>query len=285
MDISGVMENAASTITGSVAKAKIKIQDNRARKTKKLTLNEMGKQKTGGAGGFGAVSNLTTYTSGLSDALVNAVAKTAGVDLDTKYNRMMEVQFNPASLRLSAMGGDDDVQTTNYTQDGAGISRGAVGLHVEMSVKLIFDQISNYAAFTQDMLTVSTSRAASQAASAIGGAISNALKGTPASVQQIVESFVSTMRNENTRRICFQWGEFYYEGVLSRVNSTYTMFDLAGNPIRAEVMMVLYLVDDDLDKEFNEYWEDAYFAAFIESDPAALAMYNLLKAKKGLPTG
>ncbi len=280
MDVSGVFENAASTITGSVAKAKIKIQDNRARKTKKLTLNEMGKQKTGGAGGFGAVSNLTTYASGLSDTLVNAVANAAGVDLDTKYNRMMEVQFNPSSLRLSAMGGDDDVQTTNYTQDGAGISRGAVGLHVEMSVKLIFDQISNYAAFTQDMLTLSSSRAISQATSAI----SNAIKSTPASVQQIVESFVATMRNENTRRICFQWGDFYYEGVLSRVNSTYTMFDLAGNLIRAEVMMVLYLVDDDLDKEFNEYWEDAYHAAFIEGDPAAEAMFNMLKAKKGLPS-
>lgn len=279
MDISGSLQNAMSTVTGSVAKAKIKIQDNRERKTKQLTLNEMGKQK---ASGLNPTSALSSYTQGFADMAMGMAASVGGIDFDTKYNREMEVQFNPASIQLSSIGGDDDVQRTNYTQDGAGISRGAIGLHMELSVKLIFDQISNYGAFTQDMFTLSTSRAASQAASAVGGAISELFGGPTASVQMIVESFIATMRNENTRRICFQWGEFYYEGILSRINTTYTMFDLSGNPVRAEVQMILYLVDDDIDKEFNEYWYDAYYEAFIAGNPAAEVMMKLVEKGKAL---
>jgi hypothetical protein len=266
-----------STVTGSVAKARIKIKDNRARKTATLKKGEMGKQA---AGGLNATSALGSYVNKAANAAGKVASNVVpGALKGDKYDKVMEVQFNPTTLQLSSMGGADDVQVTNYTQDGAGVSRGPVGLHTELSFKLIFDQLSNYGAFTQDMLTLSTSRAVSQTAGAIGGLIS----GTKPSVQMIVEAFVATMRNENTRRICFEWGEFYYEGILSRVNSAYTMFDLSGNPVRAEVQVVLYLVDDDIDKEFNEYWYDAYYKAFIEGNPAAEAM--MLLAEKGKSLG
>ena len=277
MDIRGVLENAASTVTGSVEKAKIRIKDDRERKTKKPTLNEMGKQKTGG---LSSASALRSYTKGVTQMVTDVFSSVTGAD--GKYNRVMEVQFNPSSLRLSAMGGGEDVQCTNYRQNSGEITRGAIGLHVEMSVKLIFDQISNFSAFTNDMLTLSSSRVLSQATSAGIQAVSQLINGQTASVQMLVESFVATMRNENTRRVCFEWGEFYYEGILSRVNSTYTMFDLNGNPIRAEVTMVLYLVDTSMDKEYSEYWKDAYHDAFIAGNPVAEAMVALANKKKGL---
>ena len=275
MDIRGVLDNAVATVTGSVAKAKIRIKDNRSRREQALNLKEMGKQKSGG---LGAASALAGYASDAAGKGLEAAVKTVGVDVDTNYNRVMEVQFNPSSLMLRSYGGSENLQAANYTKDDIGITRGKLGVHTEMQVKLIFDQISNYSAFTSDMLTLSTSRAVSQAAGAIGGLIG----GPSASVQMIVEAFIATMRNENTRRVCFEWGEFYYEGMLSRVNTDYTMFDLSGNPIRAEVTMVLYLVDDDLDKEFNEYWYDAYYAAFIEGNPTAEAMMKLLEKGKML---
>ncbi len=278
MDISSVMDSAVSTITGSVAKAKIRIKDNRSRVEQQLKLNEMGKQKSGG---LGAASALAGYATDAATKGVAMAAKSVGLDFNTNYNRVMEVQFNPSSLMLRSYGGSENLQNTNYTRTGGGITRGTVGVHAEMQVKLIFDQISNYSAFTADMLTLSTTRATSQLAGAVG--LDKLFEGGPsASVQMVVESFIATMRNENTRRVCFEWGEFYYEGVLSRVNTTYTMFDLSGNPIRAEVTMVLYLVDDDLDKEFDEYWYDAYYAAFIEGNPAAKVMMSMLEKGKSL---
>ena len=279
MDVSGVLQNAASTISGSVEKAKIRIKDNRDKREKQATVTEMGKQKTGGVNVSGA---LGSYTKSVAQMGFEAFSKTMGEDLNTDYNRVMEVQFNPASLRLSGQGGGEGIQTANYKQNGGDITLGAIGLHVEMSVKLIFDQISNYSAFTNDLLTLSSSRVVSQATSAGIDAVSQKINGKTASVQMLVESFIATMRNENTRRICFEWGEFYYEGILSRVTSNYTMFDLNGNPIRAEVTMVLYLVDSSMDKNFGQYWKDAYYDAFIAGNPTAEAMMALAEKTKGL---
>ena len=84
------------------------------------------------------------------------------------------------------------------------------------------------------------------------------------------------MRNENTREICFEWGEFKYEGLLSRINATYKMFDINGNPIRAEVDMVMYLLDMEvMGNKGVDYWEDAYYDAFIADNPAAMSMMAL----------
>lgn len=274
-------QNALSTVTGNVEKAKIKIRDDRGRKTAELKLKDMEKQKTSaglGIGGIDVGDALADAVDSVADAAKNAIEAATGLNLDTTYNREMTVQFNPSSLHISSRGGDE-VQITNFNRNNNGISRGMVNNHIEMSVKLIFDQVSNSGAFVQDMMTVSSSRVIKSATDAIA----DFLFGTSTqSVQMIVESFVATMRDENTRRICFEWGEFYYEGILNNVTTAYTMFDISGNPVRAEVTLTLYLVDDDIDKDFDEYWYDAYYAAFIEGNPTAMAMMAAAKASKAL---
>ena len=262
-----VLENAKATALGSVAKAKIKIRDTRAKRQSDLSEADM--PKASGGNGF----SVPGVDPG---ALLDNLPSVPGIFNSDGYNREMTVQFNPSSLSIRSVGGDDDVQITNYTQDANGVSRGAVGLYVEFSVKLIFDQISNTAAFAQDMLTVSSSRAISSVTGAIGDAL---FGGSQQSVQMIVESFIAAMRNESTRFICFEWGEFMYEGMLSRVNTAYKMFDINGNPIRAEVELVIYLVDQEvMSNKYTEYWYDAYYNAFIAGNPAAMAMMELAEA-------
>lgn len=281
MGYEDVFQNAISSAVGDVAKAKIRIYDNRGRKNASLKEGDMAKQKSGGSSKFGS---LEATVGGLSDNLLKkAASKFAGKEKVNPvgiYNRELTVQFNPSSLQLSSVAGDDDMQITSYNSTASGVKTGAVKLHIELSVKLIFDQVSNNAAFVQDLLTLDSSKAIGMATSAVGNAINSRWGTTPQSVQVIVEAFTAAMRNENTRRVCFEWGEFCYEGIISRMNTNYTMFDISGNPVRAEVSMVLYLVDEDTDKDFDEYWKDAYFDAFIDGNIAAMAMMEL--AEKGL---
>ncbi len=283
--------NSLSTVTGSVEKATIWIRDERELKKKGIK-KEKGKGYTSstGMGLLGAASSLTSYTPSILDGITDAVKSVAGLDLGSKkikrlqkggYNRSIPVQFNPTSLRLSGHAGDDDVQITNFTQDGRGIGRGAMNLQIEMSVNLIFDQISNTAAFQQDMLTLSTSRAASSVANIANELL---LGRKTQSVQVIVEAFVAALRSDLTRMVCFEWGEVLYEGMLRTVNTEYTMFDINGNPVRATVGLLIYLLEstnDGLKDYSNRYWYQAYYDAFIKGNPAAEAMNKL--AKKPAP--
>ncbi len=284
MAFTDVLSNVSSTITGNVTKAKIWIKDQRNRTTITLNKEQMEKLKTGSSIGL---ADLGIDEEALASAVAAAAAamEKAGkvleafdINITSDYNKYIEVQFNPSSLRLNSYAGDEDAQLNNYTQTGANISRGAVDRHIELSFKLIFDSMSNMAAFQQDMMTASSSSVASAAKSLITGFFSS---GT--SVQMAVEGFVGIMRNENTRFVCFEWGEFKYEGLLSRVNSNYTAFDMNGNPVRAEVSVVMYLVDPAVGKgEETGYWFDAYYAAYIENNPTARLMKELAKLQGGL---
>lgn len=272
MAFTDVMQNGISSVTGSVEKAIIKIRDERDLKRASLSKEEITKLKSSGGLGLDIdldVSALETYTAGLADTVMNSMSSIAGIDLTSDgYSRIIEVQFNPTSLQLRSNAGGD-VQLTDYTQDGNGISRGPSGLHVDLSVRLIFDQISNTAAFQQDNMTLSSTRITAAAASAVGGLL---FGDSAQSVQVTVEAFIAALRNENTRWICFEWGEFKYEGIVRQVNSNYTMFDINGNPVRAEVELVIYLADPSIKANSSGYWYDAYYAAFIDGNPTAMAM-------------
>ncbi len=285
MPLNAVM-NAVSTVTGSVEKAVIRLRDMRH-----FTEDQLKESKgaTFSNSAMASLSNdltvLKTAGTGLLGAAASAAKNLMGMTSQApkEYNRAIQVQFNPSSLKLSGHAGDDDVQITNFTQDGRGVSRGAANLQMDFSVNLIFDQISNTAAFQQDMLTLSSSRLISSIGNNALNAIGNLLGGKPQSVQVTVEAFVAALRNDKTRMICFEWGELCYEGMLRQVNTTYTMFDVTGNPVRAEVGLVIYLMESSsqgIADYTNRYWYTAYYNAYIKGNPLAESMLKLTK----LPT-
>jgi hypothetical protein len=279
--------NSVMTATGSVEKATIWIRDERELLKKGIVKSgASGYVSSKGVGMLAAASTLTSYTPSVLDGVTNAIKSAVGIDLTSKkikrlqkggYNRSIPVQFNPTSLRISGRGGDDDVQINNYTQAGRGIGRGAMGFQIELSLNLIFDQVSNTAAFQQDMLTLSSSRAVSSAANIVNEV---ALGRKTQSVQVVVEAFIAALRSDKTRMLCFEWGEMMYEGMLRTVNTEYTMFDINGNPVRASVGLLLCLIEsteDGLRDYSNRYWYQAYYDAFIKGNPAAEKMTRLAK--------
>ncbi|MBR1861748.1 MAG: hypothetical protein IJ796_07810 [Lachnospiraceae bacterium] len=273
-----LMDNLASTVTGNVAKAVIKIKDKRNLNEDDLNEREMAKiQSTIAFGDIAELSAIADAANAAAGALKD-VADALGVDLGDGYTSKLEVQFNPTSIRISGYAGDDDAQIMDFSQNGRGLTAGALSCNLQMSVNLIFDQISNTAAFQQDMLTFSSSSLASMGKGALTAAKDLLFGGKKLSLQMIVEAFVATMRNEKTREVCFEWGDMKYEGVLRQVNTDYTMFDINGNPVRATVGLSIYLRDNKEDYS-NGYWFDAYTAAFIDGNPMAMAALKMANTK------
>ncbi len=278
-----VLVGQVGSSLGAVAKATIFLQDLRHLQETQLKKYDISASKSGMASPIsgladkvGTLKSMTTagsLTGKLASKLGNLGGNGAQPPDDT-YNRAIEVQFNPDSIHLRSNAGDDDVQINNYSQDSSqkGIGHGSMDIHVEMSVKLVFDQIQNITSFQQDMLDLSASQKVSQGVSALNGVL-----GKSQSVQVIVEAFVAALRNPYTRMICFSWGDLQYEGMLRQVNTTYTMFNMAGAPVRATVELILYLVEanNGATKDYtNGYWYDAYYNAFIDNNPLAQMMLD-----------
>ena len=275
--------NGASTLTGSVEKAVIWLRDQRPLKEADIKEKKPSSYNFSALGSLVDLPDVLTAATGLGDIARGALKAAMGLGSKApkEYNKCIEVQFNPSSIKISGHAGDDDVQITNFTQDGRGVSRGAANLQMDFSVSLIFDQVSNTAAFQQDLLTISSSRGIAMGGKIVTDALGGLLGGgKPQSVQVMVEAFIAALRNDKTRMVCFEWGELCYEGMLRQVNTNYTMFDMLGNPVRAEVGLVLYLMETSakgISDYTDRYWAVAYEEAFINGNPLAETVYNLTR--------
>lgn len=73
---------------------------------------------------------------------------------------------------------------------------------------------------------------------------------------------MAAIRNEDHRPMIFQWGSLRYMGVLNAVSGKYTMFNTAGNPIRAEVQLSMLMggaAQDSFDgASYLDYWKKRY---------------------------
>ena len=282
MALDAVM-NGISTLTGSVEKAVIWLRDQRPLKETDIKEKKPSSYNFSALGSLVDLPDVLPAATGVGDLASGALKKAMGLrsKAPKEYNKCIEVQFNPSSIKISGHAGDDDVQITNFTQDGRGVSRGAANLQMDFSVSLIFDQVSNTAAFQQDLLTISSSRGIQMGGKIVTDVVGGLLGGgKPQSVQVMVEAFIAALRNDKTRMVCFEWGELCYEGMLRQVNTNYTMFDMLGNPVRAEVGLVLYLMETSakgISDYTDRYWAVAYEEAFINGNPLAETVYNLTR--------
>ena len=293
-------QNALSSLSGNIEKAVIKIADDRLKDGQLVKQNAVKAQ--GGATSNTASLEANTKlvrlaarkaaetTAKLAKSIMSKLQQLHGdaaasmpeyqaakKDLESanaiingdagapEYDKVYVVQFNPSSLSLSSYAADSEVEIQDYQKNGNGITKGAVALHVELSVQLIFDRVVPTEAFTEDFLNYSPSAIVKRAGNAIIGAIAGE-GGEVNSVQTQIEGFMAAMRNERTRRICFEWGKLSYAGVLRNVSGAYTMFDRYGKPVRGTVTLKLYLRDKNVSPTDMGYWESAYNKAFSSSN-------------------
>lgn len=177
-------------------------------------------------------------------------------------------QFNPAALRISAYGGGMAPMTVYRDQNGgkAGnqaksggdqVDYGPIDETVTVSFKVVFDAVRNAQAFISDR--------ANPAPTNLGRQGADLIRSAAGMVRPVVEGFLAAVRNSRTRRVIFQWGDLRYGGYLNKVQCRYTMFDIAGEPVRAEVDLSLVCsCHDDCDNK--ELWRRRYNALVAGKD-------------------
>ncbi|MCI8670050.1 MAG: hypothetical protein HFI34_11125 [Lachnospiraceae bacterium] len=149
--------------------------------------------------------------------------------LQQEVKKTFRVQFNPSSLSIST-----DRRKKDPKKD---VSEKNMAADIDimdfpsntMSVKLIFDRVNNQDAFMNENLVLNPTSIAAQ--------VTHAVKKEEFTVQPYVDGFTAAIRNPDTRKLTFQWGDFTFSGTLKSVSAVYTMFSISGRPVRAEVTL------------------------------------------------
>lgn len=191
----------------------------------------------------------------ISSASATASAVMHGLGTNKKHT--LTFQINPSSIQIMARGGGRGLVSNYGKAEGnqrGELSHKALNPYINISFKAIFDATNIADAFMEERLTASP---VSVAKNALTAAV-----GHEYSVRSQVEGFLAALRNEEHRVAVFQWGKLRYTGVLNSISGRYTMFNTAGNPIRAEIqvgMLIGTVQKDSLDRVgYMSYWRDRY---------------------------
>lgn len=182
-------------------------------------------------------------------------------DVEGITRKLFYVQFNPNELSLSGHGGGM-TRKMDYSAEGSTITFGKADVRITLNVKLIFDKVDPQDAFMGDKFNMSATSIATGTAKAALSATGK----KDNSVQAEVEGFIAALRSRYTRRITFHWGTMTYTGILSRVSSQYTMFNVLGQPIRAYVNLSMVCADEDVSPNSMGVWERYYQQLFEAGD-------------------
>ena len=206
-----------------------------------------------------SVSQASATTSKIMHNMENAVPGMEGMEsaLGNMGGKMFKVQFNPNSLQVTARGGGRSLVSNYGAKDvnqQTTIQYRALDPYITVSFTIMFDATNNADAFMEERLTIGATTLAKNVATAIVG--------KEYTVRPQVEGFLAAIRNEDHRPMIFQWGSLRYIGVLNAVSGRYTMFNTAGNPIRAEVQLSMLMggaAKDSFDgASYLDYWKNRY---------------------------
>ena len=163
----------------------------------------------------------------------------------------LEVQYNPSSLRLDTTAGKQ------VTTVGEGINKQIrtfeTPVSTTLSFELLFDDFNNMDAF---MLSDNPLTGAS--VSNIANTVTSAVKGTY-SVQRQMEGLLSLLTINTARHVIFFWGNMCFRGDVTRVNTSYTMFNKKGYPIRGKVSMAIRQGSAANQADAGSQYEDSYW--------------------------
>lgn len=237
----------------NIEKARIEILDLRKEKAGNP---EERKAVSAGAAGTSQFGKSEIMLKAASSALSDSMGREIGVTTIKGTDRkVFTVQFNPSDFQLSGSGGDYITKNDYSVQDGKdGVSGGGMEMRITLDVKLIFDKVDPHTAFLSDRINT--------APTALGMDVERLFTEKNASVQTEVEGFIAALRSPYTRMITFAWGKMCYTGVLSGVDAQYTMFDVDGKPVRAEVTLQITTADEQITPCSMGSWEQKYKAAF-----------------------
>lgn len=267
-----ILKQAGMSAVGMVEKAYIEIEDNRVAKIAvtqtgddEFSASEIVKSNSGNNEG----KHLGKFNGKEMSIIQQQYIEAARINGMTKTKRY-KVRFNPSTLSISAYGGGR-VAKTSFTGDGTKIEYAGMDTTILLNVQLIFDAESNEDCFMNEITDVKGN---------IKKGV-NIVKNKRYSVQNQVEGFIAALRSPYTRRVRFVWGKnLSYKGVLTNLESEYTMFSIHGRPVRAVVNIGINCSDEDIVHDNMGQWKDSFDKAFSKNktnlESAAQNVGNLI---------
>ena len=283
MGFENIAKSAGQSISGNIEKAILEIEDERIR-LKDINVEQAEARKPTTAGLSRISGKWSEAAKNTVNNVLEGVTKTTlpwmkGVnEMQEKAARSapkkvrFEVKFNPSQITFQAVGGIKVEKRDYAPKDKDGKASGDVQIsyqemapRIQMNLQLVFDDYERTEAFMLEKFTDTTAIARTGINSAV-----TAVNGKTYSVRPQVEGFMGALRNSNTRKVTFYWGNMKYSGVMTYVNAEYTMFSTDGNPIRANVNMSILLVDESLDYQCMGQWQISYQKVFGKEEATNL---------------
>ncbi len=204
-----------------------------------------------------AAANTSIIVHGLENVGMDTDSLLSALDGGEISGKKFTVPFNPATLQVIARGGGR-APISNYgtigTNQTGRIEYRALDPYITVNFTLVFDATNNADAFMEERFTIG--------ATTLVKNVVTAATGKEYTVRTQVEGFLAALRDEDHRNMIFQWGNIRYTGVLNAVSGQYTMFNTAGNPIRAEVQIGMLMASapkNSMDgASYLDYWKKRY---------------------------
>jgi hypothetical protein len=169
--------------------------------------------------------------------------------------RVMQVQYNPSSLDISAHTVEISAKRLqqNIVSDiPPQFTRPA---SVTLAVDLVFDAVNVKDSFMSEKFNISIGGIVTS-----GAALKNRANYT---VQPQTNALVSMLMSVYTRHATFCWSGLAFHGIVSETRAKYTMFSVSGRPVRSLVSLV---IQQDLNGPDGSYWDKAFDKCFGAAD-------------------
>lgn len=251
MSLASTMSNIGSSITGNVQKAV-------------LIFGTGGSSSTSAAGGTASITKMTAQ-------MLNRNGLTNSNLIDTASARYLEVQYNPASMRISANADVIQMRNLQNTLEDGVVNQSCRAPSVILSVDLIFNAVNVKDSFMADKFRISTNDMIKNIIS-----VAQAQNGGY-TVQPQSDGLLAASLLEAERFVTFQWADMSFSGELTDVNVQYGMFSLSGKPVHSVVSLRItqQLTSKAEDTRWNQSKFDECFSGKKNTDIGQAAS-NLL---------
>ena len=173
----------------------------------------------------------------------------------------MEVQYNPASLRLfSGIG-----KQQSFDNNANGLNKLTV-INLDgksrLSCDLFFDDMNIQDSFMLENIAPNVGNATEKAKDLY----THGLKGH--TVRPKMDALMSLLSSFHAQQVIFQWSSMIFRGTLTHVQNQYLMFNTRGNPVRGKVHIEITQEaskNGDLDYK-QDTWDDAFYSIFKEGE-------------------
>ncbi|MCD7805955.1 MAG: hypothetical protein LUH19_01285 [Lachnospiraceae bacterium] len=247
-----IVQNALNSLTGNVPKAILFVRSPQASASETAAMQS--------ADNLRSSLDMVQITASVltQGSQTYSSVKKSGVTTNSGY-QALEVQYNPNSISLNTQGAGKRILYSGGNLGGEAVNQTVQSYENAISVlscQLVFDAVNVADTFMLENMNLSLSNVVSTSASAV----KKVLGGTAYTVQPQMDGIMALLTQTATRQVIFSWARMFFRGELTSVDSTYTMFNKSGDPVRGTIDISISQTKESPGDKL--YWNDVFSSVF-----------------------